>query len=365
MKKSKVLFLAQLPPPIHGASMMNKYIKDSKIINNAFNTFFLPLQFADKIDDIGKPSFKKIFKMIGFTFKLVKKLFKIKPKLVYFTLAPFGGAFYRDALFVFLIKLFRVKIIFHLHGKGIIDESKNVLKRKIYQLTFKNTYVITLSEMLDDDIVKVHYGKIFHLPNGIEFNESKNNNQQKENLKILYLSNLVITKGVLDLVEAIALIPDLNIEYQVDIVGNSGDISIEELKTIIEDKGISAKIKVLGPKYGNEKWDILQNSDIFVLPTYFKNECFPLVLLEAMQANNAIISTNNGAIEEIIKNCGIIVSQNSPQELAVALEELILDKKRVQILKEKSKIEIEEKYTVEIFENNFIQILNSVLSETI
>ena len=53
----------QLPPPVHGASMMNKYIKDSKKVNASFDAFFLPLSFAEKVDDIGKISLKKILKM--------------------------------------------------------------------------------------------------------------------------------------------------------------------------------------------------------------------------------------------------------------------------------------------------------------
>ena len=36
-----------------------------------------------------------------------------------------------------------------------------------------------------------------------------------------------------------------------------------------------------GAKYDNEKDAFLQKADIFVFPTYYDNECFPLVLLEA------------------------------------------------------------------------------------
>ena len=363
MKKHKILCLAQLPPPVHGASMMNKYIKDSEKISTAFDVSFLPLSFTEKIDDIGKLSFKKIFKMIAFCLKLIKAIIQTKPDLVYFTIAPFGGAFYRDALFVFIIKLFRKKIVFHLHGKGIAEESKNAFKKKIYQFTFKNSNVITLSKMLDYDVEEVFHGRIYHLANGIETNKTTQHNEWTESIKVLYLSNLVKSKGILDFIEALELIKNLNVAYEVDIVGNSADLSIEELKTLINKKGLSSKIKVHGPKYGHDKWEALQRSDIFVFPT--KNDCFPLVLLEAMQSRNAIISTNNGAIEEIIRNCGLIVPQNSPKELAVALKALITNPERVQILKEKSRKEFETKYTLDIFENNLVQILKAVLNENL
>jgi hypothetical protein len=37
MKKNKILFILHLPPPVHGAAMMGKYIQESKIINTKFN----------------------------------------------------------------------------------------------------------------------------------------------------------------------------------------------------------------------------------------------------------------------------------------------------------------------------------------
>lgn len=363
--KHKVLFIMQLPPPVHGASVMNRYIKQSELINDKFITYFLPLSFAKNVDDIGHISFYKLYKMITLTFMLIRRLIEIKPKVVYYTIAPFGGAFYRDAFYIFLIKLFNTKVLLHLHGKGIEEESKNYFKRKIYKFVFKKTSVILLSKMLSYDIKKIHTGDIYYIPNGVEVNEQKEVLITSETIKVLYLSNLVITKGILDLIDAFELMKDTHINYQLDIIGNSADISINELKTIVEKRNLTHLINVIGPKYGEEKWKALYESDIFVFPTYFKNECFPLVILEAMQTGNAIISTNNGAIEEIIKNCGIVIPKNSPKDIAIALHELLIDKERIEDLKEKSKIEYHEKFTLEIFEKNLIKILESILDETV
>lgn len=361
--KPKILFIMQLPPPVHGASMMNNYIFKSKIINAELDTTYLPLKFVSKVSEIGGFSFQKMYLFFKIGFSLLKTMFTLKPDVVYYTIAPFGGAFYRDALLVFLIKLFRPKIVFHLHGKGIDEQCNSTFKRKIYQSTFKDVTVITLSKLLNYDIEKVYVGKIFNIPNGIEVNQTAIKNRKNTKIKVLYLSNLVKTKGILDLVSAIELIKDLEVDYEVDIVGNSADITVDSLKEIILTKNLQNKVNVLGPKYGAEKWQILHEADIFVFPTYFKNECFPLVLLEAMQTKNAIISTDNGAIEEIIKNCGIITPQNSPEKLAFALRELLQDSNKIQKLKAKAKAEFDKKYTLEKFEINFIQTLKKILNE--
>ena len=56
-KYSKVLFILHMPPPVHGASMVGKYIHDSKIINNAFECHYLNLALAKDLDDIGTVSY--------------------------------------------------------------------------------------------------------------------------------------------------------------------------------------------------------------------------------------------------------------------------------------------------------------------
>ena len=36
---SKILFILHLPPPIHGAAMMGKYIQESELIDSSFDSF--------------------------------------------------------------------------------------------------------------------------------------------------------------------------------------------------------------------------------------------------------------------------------------------------------------------------------------
>ena len=67
------------------------------------------------------------------------------------------------------------------------------------------------------------------------------------------------------------------------------------------------------------------SSDIFVFPTYYYNECFPLVLLEAMQMHLPCISTTEGGISSIIRHGenGYLVERNNPTALANSIEKLL------------------------------------------
>lgn len=66
MKKSsnknnvpRVLFLIQLPPPIHGVSTMNTHIIESDVINENFCISTIDLKFVKSMDQLRKFSISK------------------------------------------------------------------------------------------------------------------------------------------------------------------------------------------------------------------------------------------------------------------------------------------------------------------
>ena len=62
MNKQRILFVLHLPPPVHGAAMMGKYIHDSRVINEAFECKYINLTSAKTLQDIGKGG---VIKYIG------------------------------------------------------------------------------------------------------------------------------------------------------------------------------------------------------------------------------------------------------------------------------------------------------------
>ena len=118
-KYSKVLFILHMPPPVHGASMVGKYIHDSKIINNAFECHYLNLALAKDLDDIGKGGIRKLKEFYKQLKQIRKQTKLIVPQLCYVTPNAKGGAFYKDFFVVMLLKMMRQNIVVHYHNKGI------------------------------------------------------------------------------------------------------------------------------------------------------------------------------------------------------------------------------------------------------
>ena len=121
-------------------------------------------------------------------------------------------------------------------------------------------------------------------------------------------------------------------------------------------------VRYLGKKYGEGKKRIFSEVDIFVFPTNYPNECFPLVLLEAMQYGLPCVTTDEGGIKDIVvKDSGFTVHGKKPEELAVvtadALETLIKSAELRIRMGETGRKRVEELFTEVVFEKRIKDIL--------
>jgi len=363
--KKTVLFVMQLPPPVHGASLMNKLIHDSNVINDndVFSTDYLNLTTAKDISDIGKKGLSKYISAIGIYFAFIKKILLNRPSLCYVTLSPHGVAFYKDAFIILILKVFRIKRVIHLHGKGIAPIiKKSTFKRFLYRFTFKNSKVIHLSEKLFFDIKDlVSQEAVSYLANGIAVTDTLEH--KAVNNTILYLSNLQESKGSFDLLQASKILKDKGYKFTLNFVGkwhNDSSFKDRFLK-YYETHNLTDVVNYLGPKYGNEKFEQFNKSTFFVLPTL--NDCFPISILEAMSQKLVVLTTDEGATTDIIKNNinGIIVEKKNPESIANAIAKLLEDEDLVRSLSSQAYSDFNSHYTNEIFEASFFDTISRLL----
>jgi glycosyltransferase involved in cell wall biosynthesis len=368
MRTRKILCILQLPPPLHGASIMNSHVINSEVIRKNFSITVVNLQFVRSIAELEKFSFLKVYKAFLYGFKIVKIVITEGPDLIYFALAPTGFAFYRDAFYVFLLKLLRRKIVFHLHGRGISKNVKdNSLKKCLYKVVFKNTNVICLSKCLAMDISEVYKSTPFIVPNGIQVRSQSNKLENHLNCsipKILYLSNYIPEKGILVLIDALKILYTKGYKFKARFIGAPSVLSVDILEKIIVDLNLTECIKVTGPLYDDEKNEEFQKADIFVLPTYYKNEAFPLVILEAFQFSLPVISTFEGGIPDLVidSESGFLIEPKNAQALADKIAILLKNKNlRISMGKKGNDI-FRNNYTLNHFENNMNKTFQEILS---
>jgi glycosyltransferase involved in cell wall biosynthesis len=366
----KILFILHIPPPINGAAMVGKYIQESSYINQSFEADYINLTTSFSLDKIGKGGVSKFLALFRIQRKVIKALLRKEYDLCYMSLTAKGAGFYKDLFVVFILKLFRRKIIYHFHNKGVALNSKSLLNNFLYKFVFQNTQSILLSPSLYKDIqCYVKPEVVYFCANGIptinnySLQHEKNNNA--EVVKLLFLSNMMTEKGVPVLLEACSLLKERGLNFECHFVGAWSDISENTFLSTVERFNIPDYVFAHGKKYNEEKLAFFNQSCVFVFPTYYHNECFPLVLLEAMEQGLAVVSTPEGGISDIVDNgeTGFLVPQKNAKALAEKLELLILQPELCAQMGANGRKRYEELFTLERFEQNLKTILEKAVAQ--
>ena len=361
-----ILFLLHLPPPVHGSSIIGKTIYDSEFINTKFKCSYINLLASKDVASTGKLSFFKLMGFVKTFFILLHKLKNVKPLLCYYAITATGAAFFKDVLLIFILKLFKVKLVYHMHNKGVRNYKDNFFYRICYKYVFYKSEVILLSSILYSDIdMFVPKNRIHICPNGISEIikiENTNENSNRNQFSILFLSNLIETKGVYILIEACYLLKNKGYEFNCIFIGGEGDINKELFEKKTSELDLNEIVKYEGKKYGLDKVQYFKNASVFVFPTYYQNETFGLVNLEAMQYSLPIISTYEGGIPDIVEDgiTGFLVPQRNVQQLADKIEILINNRHLATEMGKAGRKKYENKFTIDIFENRLVSILENI-----
>ena len=182
-------------------------------------------------------------------------------------------------------------------------------------------------------------------------------NGQQLKASLLFLSNLIESKGVYVLLDACKVLKERGLSFVCDFVGGeTKEISAEVFREAVATRGLEDYVTYHGPQYGEDKHRFFMNADVFVFPTYYYNECFPLVLLEAMQWRLPLVSSDEGGIPDIIQHGvnGFVAERKDVMALANALEQLITDPALRRQMGEAGYARYKELYTLEAFEKCFV-----------
>ncbi len=359
--KQKILFILHLPPPVHGSSVVGKQIKDSKRIRKEFDCTFINLCTSSTIDSIGSMSINKFFRYFIIIFNIIKYLTFGKFDKVYLAPTVSNSGFYKDLIIIFVIKLFGISRVYHLHNKGVSKRNANLMINALYSFFFNEAKVILLSERIYKDVREfVDEKDVFICPNGINNEIEKIPIRNKSNtVKLLFLSNLIEAKGVFFLLKACDSLNKKGYSFECIFVGGEGDISKEDFESQVKLLKLEKCVFYLGRKYDDEKKQIYLNSDIFIFPTFYENETFGLVNIEAMMYGLPVISTNEGGIPDIIKDGvnGYII--DSDKDLVDKIKLLIENKELRTTLGKNGREIFLNKYTSSKFEESLIDILKN------
>lgn len=368
MNKKKVLFIMHMPPPVHGASMVGKWIHDSEYINSRFECHYLNLSVASNIADIGKYSFAKTMGIIRLNLKAKRLIKEIKPDLVYITPNTSGMPFIKDSITVNMAKAMGVPVIAHFHNKGISQHHSPIFSW-MYRALFKNLKVLLIVPSLYEDCKEfLRIKDLYFCPNGTPqtLTEELPAVRDNETPEILFFSNMIPSKGVLDILDALYLIRGAGHQFHCTMMGaETKEFTRDKIEKEVRSRHLKGYVDYVGPQYGEEKDKYLRNTDILAYPTYYPKECFPLVILEAMEYKIPIVATREAGIpySVIDGKTGLLCETKNPIDLSEKIITLLENPQLRCKMGEEGYQLRKKKFTLETFEKKFCEVLEQVLAD--
>lgn len=265
-----------------------------------------------------------------------------KPTIVYISISRTLVGSLKDLPAIVLAKIYKIPVINHIQGadfQAFIQHIPSFLK-PVYLYFYRSVaHYVVLTDGMQAEVINAlgtktavstipnFYDSILNNFPVAELLETKNKN---EYIEIVYLSNLLFTKGVIHLIDAfVALDTNPTSRIKLTLAGKiMGDslVNEQELSQLLTEKiKNQPNITYVGIVSGKAKADLLAKTNIFILPTFYPTEAQPLSIIEALKMGCYVISTNHNYVPEFVNSThGELIPSQSVHAIKTAISKYLL-----------------------------------------
>ncbi len=252
-------------------------------------------------------------------------------------------------------------------GADIFDSPKNIFMKLLLKYTINKADEITvLSKITQKELSKLTDKTSHLLPFGVDINIfSKKLITKNEIVRIGTIRTLEEKYGIEYLIRAFAIINKKYPFVCLDIVGDGPQRQF--LEQLAKTLNISEKVIFHGYVNQNQEFEkyirLFHSFDIFTILSIIDSETFGVAAVEASACGIPVVATNVGGLPEVVDDgiTGIIVPPQNVEEIAIALEKLILNKELRQKMGDKGREKVENFYNWQNNVNQMILIYRGLL----
>jgi glycosyltransferase involved in cell wall biosynthesis len=373
----KALMVGASPPPYHGSIMMFAALMKSSL-RERFRLVQLDISDHRDLDNIGRFDIENVRLGLRHAWECGRLLQREQPELVYIPVAMTPLGYMRDAFFLLLARAVPTqrrrprRLVVHAHGGHFGDfyRAAPAPMRAFIRRTLRGVD----AAVVHTDCLRPQFAglvpeeRIWCVPNGIEgiperlLTDAALPGQRPPT--VLYLGNLVETKGFLDVMAAAPLVARAVPGVRFIVAGAYFHPSDrEQAERLMQDPEIRAVVQLPGVVKGDARFELMRDADLFLFPTYYPIEGQPTVLLEAMSAGLPVVTTDQGAIRDTIVDgeTGYLVPKRDPAAIARRVTELLQDRSLRVRLGAAGRRRFDERFRVEQYSRGMAEVFEAAL----
>ena len=362
--RKKVLFVAPVPPPVHGAAYAMQYLLTGRVAEE-FRLFHVDSRFTDDVATLQKFSFSKITRLVRYCWQITRRCLFNRVDGVVLTPTFYFKPFLKDAVFIWLSRLLCRKVTawIHMDFRAMKYDTLPRWGRWFVRTTLRRCHrVIVPAERLKQFMPRwLDAARITALPNGLPERPAPTHSATTM-LRVLYLSNIEDNKGWRTFIAAARGIGAERQEVEFVLHGSPAfGLTAVDVEEEIAKDNLGGRLRWLGPVYDDAKWEAFGAADVFCFPSW--HEAFPLSILEAMCAGLPLVTTEVGGVPDAVENGqgGIIVPPRDAEALRAALNRLLNEPDTRAAMSRFNRARYEERYTVTAYRDRWASFLHGWL----
>lgn len=338
-----------------GINTWGRYIMEYYEQHGKEQVDLIPISFDRSVFAVSSSLIKRILngfhEQIGPIRQAICQMDSRKPDVVHICTSV-GLGVIRDLLLVRAAKKRGIRTMIHLHFGRIptLAQQRNWEWKILSKVLSMCDVSIVMNKPSEKTLITENFINVAYLPNPLGMSalnaiKKVDGKYSRVPRRLLYCGHVLKTKGVLELVEGCSHISNIELRIVGKCMPEMKDELLSLAKREVDD---ISWLNFVGEVPHEEVIREFYQADLFVFPSY--SEGFPNVIMEAMACGCPIVSSDVGAIPEMLDicgdACGICFKSRSASEVKKAIECLLFDESLKGTFAQKAKLRVNEMYSM-------------------